>query len=161
MTNVYTAHWQSPMGLLRIAATDDAITEVVFADAPTPSQDQDHPLIAECIRQLDEYFAGNRTAFELPISPKGTEFERRMWRALCSIPHGTTVSYAQLAQRIDSPKAFRAVGSACGKNPIIIIIPCHRVLGSDGGIGGFSCGLFRKRALLALEGVQIRETVLA
>jgi methylated-DNA-[protein]-cysteine S-methyltransferase len=108
-------------------------------------------------QQLDQYFAGKRTSFDVALDLVGTEFQVQAWRALCRIPFGKTISYSQQAANIKKPKAFRAVGSANGKNPIPIIVPCHRVVASDGSLGGYSLGLKMKKQLLALEGVSEAE----
>jgi len=106
-------------------------------------------------QQLTEYFAGERTQFDLEIAPQGTPFQQRVWRALQSIPYGAVVSYGEVAQRIGMPKAARAIGQANGANPTPIVVPCHRVIAADGTIGGFSSGLATKRQLLAIERVRI------
>jgi methylated-DNA-[protein]-cysteine S-methyltransferase len=108
-------------------------------------------------RQLEEYFAGYRQNFDLPLDPGGTDFQRRVWRALLDIPYGKAVSYKELARRVDRPKGFQAVGQANGKNPLPILIPCHRVIAADGTLGGYSGGLDRKRFLLDLEGIPYKE----
>jgi methylated-DNA-[protein]-cysteine S-methyltransferase len=110
-----------------------------------------HPILLEAERQLGEYFAGGRTRFELPLEPRGSKFQKAVWRALTEIPFGHTRSYFDIAKRIGSPKACRAVGAANGKNPLPILIPCHRVIGRDGTLTGFGGGLHRKATLLALE----------
>lgn len=110
----------------------------------------------EVCRQLDEYFAGRRRRFELRLAPQGTAFQQAVWRALLEIPYGQTSSYGQLARCIARPKAVRAVGAANGANPIAVIIPCHRVIGSDGSLTGFGGGLARKELLLRLEGAWLR-----
>jgi methylated-DNA-[protein]-cysteine S-methyltransferase len=102
-------------------------------------------------RELDEYFAGRLRAFTTPIQPRGTPFQLQVWKALCTIPYGETISYGELARRIDHPRAVRAVGLANGSNPISIIVPCHRVIGSNGSLTGYGGGLPVKRALLELE----------
>ncbi len=109
------------------------------------------PLQEETARQLREYFEGKRKKFDLPIEPEGTEFQRRVWKALLKIPYGETKSYQEIAQEAGSPKGFRAVGMANHKNPIIIVIPCHRVIGKDGSLTGYGGGLELKEELLALE----------
>ena len=109
------------------------------------------PVIEEAARQIDEYFAGKRTVFDIPMLHIGTDFRKRVWAELLNIPYGTTISYGQLAQRIDMPTAVRAVANANGANPISIIVPCHRVIGSDGTLTGYGGGLTIKQALLALE----------
>lgn len=104
-------------------------------------------------RQLEQYFAGRRRSFDVPLDLRGTDFQLAAWRAMTRIPYGTTISYADQARSIGKPTAFRAVGSANGRNPVPIIVPCHRVLASDGTLGGYSLGLSMKRRLLSLEGV--------
>ena len=111
----------------------------------------DDALLHAAAQQLDEYFAGNRTSFDLPLDPVGTEFQLAVWRELTNIPFGQTTSYAQQARRIGNPKALRAVGAANGRNPLSIVVPCHRVIGTNGSVTGYAGGLERKRYLLALE----------
>lgn len=145
---------QSPMGPLTLFAEENRLTALTFGDFGG----YDHlPLFEEARRQLEEYFAGTRQNFDLSLDPGGTDFQRRVWRALTKIPYGKAISYGELARWADCPKGFRAVGQANGKNPLPIIIPCHRVIGADGSLGGYSEGLDRKRFLLDLEGIQYRE----
>ena len=163
-TPIKTMRLSTPVGELMLCADDDGLTHLVLPGAARPLQPagaeaddggQDiaihHHLLAAAT-QLDEYFAGERTSFELALDPQGTPFQRSVWFALADIPYGKTISYAELARRVGSPKAFRAVGQANGKNPLAIILPCHRVIASGGGIGGYGGGLPMKRELLALEG---------
>ncbi|HEV2213547.1 MAG TPA: methylated-DNA--[protein]-cysteine S-methyltransferase [Gammaproteobacteria bacterium] len=152
-------HWtlQSPVGELLLTGDRDALCGVNFQRGrhpekpPAESLESEAPF-RETIRQLMAYFAGRLQRFELPLQPRGTEFQLQVWQALCTIPYGETWSYGELARRIRRPAAFRAVGAANGQNPIPIIIPCHRVIGSDGSLTGFGGGLPIKRQLLALEG---------
>jgi methylated-DNA-[protein]-cysteine S-methyltransferase len=109
-------------------------------------------IMEETVTQLNEYFAGKRTEFDLPLELEGTEFQREVWTSLAEIPYGKTISYAELAMMVGRPSAFRAVGQANGANPIPIVLPCHRVVASGGGIGGYGGGLAMKRQLLSLEG---------
>ena len=147
-----THHHQSPVGILEIKAGDKAITEVnMLKKEPVKMQTSTNPVIVETCKQLDEYFAGKRQTFDLPLSTKGTPFQQTVWKQLQKIPYGRAISYSRLAQEINNPKACRAVGSANGKNPIPIIIPCHRVIASDGGLGGYTGGLDIKKQLLDLE----------
>ncbi len=156
---------ESPIGLLLIESNGDAITEITLPNKvgqvlprSTKSQDggaQKENVLDRAETQLSEYFAGNRTDFDLPIELDGTAFQREVWLALAEIPYGKTISYAELASMVGRPSAFRAVGQANGSNPIPIVLPCHRVIASGGGIGGYGGGLDVKRRLLALEGVQI------
>jgi methylated-DNA-[protein]-cysteine S-methyltransferase len=125
-----------------------------LAQAPGHPGPSRHPVLQAAERQLQDYFAGHRQAFDLPLDlSHGTPFQRQVWDALRDIPAGRTAGYAELAQRIDAPQAARAVGAAVGRNPISIIVPCHRVLGAGGSLTGYAGGLDRKRALLDLEGV--------
>lgn len=144
----------TPMGPLTLFAEENCLAALVFGDYGG----YDHlPLFEGTRRQLEEYFAGTRQNFDLPLNPSGTAFQRRVWRALLDIPYGTALSYRELARRADCPKGYRAVGQANGKNPIPILIPCHRVIGADGTLGGYSAGLDRKRFLLELEGISYQE----
>jgi methylated-DNA-[protein]-cysteine S-methyltransferase len=149
----------SPIGRLRLAADEAGLRSIDFLDASEP-----RPLPAEWVRdpgplrraaqQLDAYFAGALREFDLPLAPQGTEFQRRVWSGLCEIPYGATVSYSDLARRVGNPRACRAVGLANGRNPIPIVIPCHRVIGRNGTLVGYGGGLPIKQKLLALEGRQ-------
>jgi methylated-DNA-[protein]-cysteine S-methyltransferase len=154
----------SPVGELLLTTDGVALTAVFFerhragddarpATARRPrGRDDDHPVLAGARRQLQEYFAGERRAFDLPLAPAGTVFQRRVWTALLDIPYGATTSYGEIARRLGLPPgASRAVGLANGANPISIVIPCHRVIGADGSLTGYGGGLDRKRFLLDLE----------
>ena len=139
---------------LSIGANERGITRIHFHGAELPDcgpRDPRHPLIVEAARQLTRYFAGELHEFTLPLDLRGTDFQRRVWQALCEIPYGRTISYKELAARVGSPQGFRAAGSANGKNPVPIVVPCHRVIESGGGLGGFGGGLAYKRRLLDLE----------
>src|SRR3546814_636105 len=120
-----------------------------------------HPLLRQARQQLDEYFAGDRVTFDLPLAPRGTAFQCGVWQMLASIPYGDTISYAQLATRVGKPSATRAVGAANGRNPLPIVLPCHRVIGADGSLTGFGGGLPTKRFLLQLEGALPRDDLFA
>jgi methylated-DNA-[protein]-cysteine S-methyltransferase len=141
-----------PIGLLRLVSDGTAITELEMLDAsPSDGDTGACPVLEQAIAELEEYFAGKRRKFDVPLKPKGTEFQQRVWTQLQGIPYGQTISYRELATRVGDPKAVRAVGMANGRNPIGLIIPCHRVIGADGSLVGYSGGLDRKKALLALE----------
>jgi methylated-DNA-[protein]-cysteine S-methyltransferase len=149
----------SPIGELVIIASDDGLTGVWFPGkgsvAAAARDDERGPasaLLARASEQLADYFAGTRTTFDVPLDAGGTAFERRVWEALRTIPYGTTLSYGELARRLGDMRATRAVGAANGKNPIPIIVPCHRVIGANGALTGFGGGLDRKRWLLEHEG---------
>ncbi len=148
----------SPVGMLTLVADDDALVAILWErDGPTRVPVDplvaapDHPLLGEAQRQLDDYFAGRSTRFDLPLAFRGTDFQRRVWAALLTIPFGETRSYAEIARQIGRPDACRAVGAANGRNPISIVAPCHRVVGSSGALTGFAGGLAAKAYLLSLE----------
>ncbi|HET9106578.1 MAG TPA: methylated-DNA--[protein]-cysteine S-methyltransferase [Steroidobacteraceae bacterium] len=154
---LYWHEIDSPVGRLLLAGDGDSLIQVGFQSGPRPLQPPDGwradaaPFRA-AIAQLGEYFAGRRQAFDLPLAPRGTDFQRRVWNALRDIPYGRTISYGELARRIGNPGASRAVGLANGANPLPVLVPCHRVIGADGSLTGFGGGLPIKRRLLALEG---------
>ena len=143
----------TPIGELRLVASETGLREIHFPGRPhAPTELGETPVLDATRVQLAEYFAGTRTTFELPLELEGTPFQRQAWLALAGIPYGTTVSYAEQARRLGRPRAVRAVGAANGHNPIPIVLPCHRVVGSDGSLTGFGGGLGVKRALLEHEG---------
>jgi methylated-DNA-[protein]-cysteine S-methyltransferase len=147
------AYMDSPVGVLRLKADAEGLCEVHIlqaGEAVTPETPLS-ALLAEAIRQLEAYFRGERPSFDLPLAPEGTDFQRRVWVTLAGIPAGKTISYQELARRLGDPKCIRAAGTANGKNPIGIIIPCHRVIGSDGSLVGYAGGLPAKQWLLAHE----------
>jgi methylated-DNA-[protein]-cysteine S-methyltransferase len=157
----YRASLDSPVGLLHLVATDSALVALVWRIASTPQipfdeavTSADHPILRKTIAQLREYFVGDRHTFDIPLEFRGTDFQKRAWQALLSIPYGETRSYLDMAKRIGDPAAVRAVGAANGRNPISIIVPCHRVIGSSGELTGFGGGLPAKAKLLALESPQ-------
>ncbi len=144
----------SPIGRLVLAARHDQLVALHLpgSDDPLPIGDaRTTPILARTAHQLAEYFAGTRTAFDLALAPEGTAFQRRVWDALLAIPYGTTCSYGTIAQAIGRPAASRAVGAANGRNPIAIIVPCHRVIGANGTLTGYGGGLAAKQFLLAHE----------
>jgi methylated-DNA-[protein]-cysteine S-methyltransferase len=139
----------SPIGPLTLEANDEGLTRISFRVEET--EDKSSPLLALAIRQLDEFFAGKRTAFDVPLALRGTPFQLEVWHTLLRIPYGATRTYAQIAESIGRPAASRAVGAANGANPIPIIVPCHRVIGSNGSLTGFGGGIDVKRWLLDFE----------
>jgi methylated-DNA-[protein]-cysteine S-methyltransferase len=148
----------TPVGALRLVATPDALVAVLWEDdRPTRVKlgetitADDHPILTRAAAQLDEYFAGRRVTFDLPLAPAGTPFQQKVWQALTRIPFGLTASYRDLAVSVGSPDACRAVGAANGRNPLSIVVPCHRVIGATGKLTGFAGGLDAKRFLLNLE----------
>jgi methylated-DNA-[protein]-cysteine S-methyltransferase len=150
----FTTYYHSPVGLLKISGTADFISEVGFYDVSQKSvQNKKHlpPMMIQCIEQLIQYFNGERRFFELPLNQEGTPFQKQVWNELTSIPFGKTISYLELAIKTGDPKATRAVAAANGKNNIAIIVPCHRVIGSDKTLVGYGGGLWRKKWLLEHE----------
>ena len=148
----YTYNCNSPIGRIYIAESDGAITYLKFGRPPHDSREErETPLLLRAVEQLDEYFAGRRREFDLPLNPAGTEFQKKAWNALLTIPYGETRSYKEQADIVGNIKACRAVGAANGKNPISIFIPCHRVIGTNGTLTGYGGGIDIKKALLQLE----------
>lgn len=162
-TSIVQTRFQSPLGTMIVAATRQGLAGVWFEGqrhlppqlsepAVWPTQ-PDHPVLKKTIQQLTEYFAGRRTGFDVPLDLAcGTAFQQSVWQALLAIPQGGTASYGEVSVRIGQPAAVRAVGAAVGRNPVSIIVPCHRVLGANGSLTGYAGGLDRKTALLRLEG---------
>ena len=154
MSEQYTTYYHSPVGLLKISGTNDYISEVSFHDTsqkPEGTRKQLSPLLINCVEQLIQYFNGQRRQFELPINQPGTNFQQGVWNELVAIPFGKTISYLELARRTGDTKASRAVANANGKNEIAIIVPCHRVIGSNKELVGYGGGLWRKKWLLEHE----------
>ena len=156
-TTLSCLHMDSPIGVLTLVADGDGLCSIDFPPPePTPPgrlwQEGDGGVLPEARRQLGEYFDGRRRDFDLPLSPRGTDFQRQVWTALAAIPYGSTWSYRDIANRIGKPTATRAVGAANGRNPLPIVVPCHRVIGADGSLTGFGGGLPIKAFLLRLEG---------
>jgi methylated-DNA-[protein]-cysteine S-methyltransferase len=152
---------ESPLGPLLLAADETGLRNIEFVNGrrparPDPTWHEDPQPLQESVRQLHAYFAGELEIFDLPLVPVGTAFQLAVWRILCEIPYGETISYGELARRLGNPNASRAVGLANGANPIPIVIPCHRVIGSNGKLTGYGGGLPIKEKLLALERRQLR-----
>ena len=170
--SIVQTHFKSPLGPMVLAATTQGLAGLWFehqrhlpaalsAESSAlklwPSE-PDHPVLKRAIEQLTDYFTGSRMQFDLPLDLSGgTAFQQSVWQALLAIPQGTTASYGQISSRIGKPAAVRAVGAAIGRNPVSIIVPCHRVLGTNGSLTGYAGGLNRKTALLLLEGVLEKE----
>jgi methylated-DNA-[protein]-cysteine S-methyltransferase len=153
----------SPVGKLKLVGSHEGLAAILW-DNDRPgrvpltivAEDESHPVLVETERQLRQYFAGERRVFDLPLDFCGTEFQKKVWQALLTIPIGETRSYTEIAEQIGAPKAIRAVGAANGRNPISIIAPCHRVLGAAGDLRGFAGGLERKTYLLGFEGSETK-----
>jgi len=155
----YFDFYESPMGRMLIVATDQGLSGLYFADQKYYREvERDwprgvhHKIVRETARELKEYFAGTRKEFDVPLAAEGTPFQTSIWRAICSVKYGQSITYLELARRAGHPEAVRAAGTATGRNPITIIVPCHRIVGSDGSLTGYAGGLQRKRALQELEG---------
>jgi methylated-DNA-[protein]-cysteine S-methyltransferase len=155
MNKEYKAYYQSEIGLLEIVGTSKTINTIDFIEAEEKSENLAEidmpPMIVDCLTQLDEYFRGERQTFSFNLDPEGTEFQKVVWRQVTTIPYGQTASYLDIARLIGNEKAVRAVGAANGQNKIVIVIPCHRVVGSDGKLTGYGGGLWRKAWLLNHE----------
>jgi methylated-DNA-[protein]-cysteine S-methyltransferase len=163
---LFTSSMTSPVGLLRLFATERALTAIYLPNhqrAPvlTASPGEDHPVLLATRRQLEEYFAGTRTSFQLPLGPVGTPFQQTVWKALQEIPSGVTWSYAALARHVGREGSARAVGSANARNPVSIVVPCHRVVGANGTLTGYAGGLSAKQWLLEHERPRGAATLLA
>jgi methylated-DNA-[protein]-cysteine S-methyltransferase len=158
LDETYNTVCDSPVGALTVVASNAGLRSVLWPDDdpervafPAGEECPDHPVLAIAVTQLAEYFAGTRTTFDVPLDPVGTTFQQSAWKALRTIPFGETVSYGQQAERMGDKRKARAVGAANGRNPISIIVPCHRVVGSDGSLTGFAGGLHTKAWLLDHE----------
>lgn len=148
-------HHATPLGCLRLVSDGAHLVGIAFEGAGGSGPEdraQSDAVLTACRAQLDEYFAGRRARFDLPLAAPGTAFQRCVWEALATIPYGTTRSYGEVARMIGRPRAVRAVGAANGRNPLPVVVPCHRVVGSDGSLTGFAGGLAAKELLLRLEG---------
>jgi len=152
MNELQIAYYKSPIGYLKIAGSAEGIAAIDFLDEDAEATTNPAAGFEDCFRQLDEYFSHRRKTFSLKLIPQGTDFQKRVWNELLKIPYGQTVSYLDIAEALGDKKALRAVGAANGRNPIPIIIPCHRVIGRNGDLIGFGGGIWRKEWLLRHEG---------
>jgi methylated-DNA-[protein]-cysteine S-methyltransferase len=146
-----TVYCKTPIGIARLTGEDDFITSIYMLDEEFEIKPAETSILKEAIKQLDEYFAGERKVFDLPIKQKGSPFQEQVWDQLSKIAYGTTISYSQQSKLMNNPLGIRAIASANGKNNLIIVVPCHRVIGSDGSLTGFGCGVWRKKWLLEHE----------
>jgi methylated-DNA-[protein]-cysteine S-methyltransferase len=155
MSTSESCYLNTPVGWLRISADASGLTEISFIEDPPKTPQPVHlPHLKEAYRQLSEYFRGERMSFNLPLNPRGTDFQRSVWRTLTQVPFGTTISYKALAQEVGCPGGARAVGQANNRNPLPIVVPCHRVIGADGELAGYALGPEVKRTLLRIEGAE-------
>lgn len=150
-TKKFLAYYESPVGLIEVCGNESAVTTLNFVDTRLNGR-VSRPHLDDAVRQIDEYFQKKRRLFDLKLDLSGTAFQKMVWERLIDIPYGTTTTYREMAEDIGRPKAQRAVGAANGKNPVSIIVPCHRMIGSDRGLTGYGGGLWRKAWLLEHEG---------
>lgn len=151
MSDVYYDYYESPIGFVEVGGTSKSITSLYFVDLPRKEYES-HPTVGKAIQQVAEYFEGIRREFKIDISFSGTTFQERVWRQLLTVPYGHFASYQDIAKAIGKPKAVRAVGAANGRNPISLIVPCHRIIGKNRKLTGYGGGLWRKEWLLKHEG---------
>ncbi|KIL51349.1 methylated-DNA-[protein]-cysteine S-methyltransferase [Jeotgalibacillus alimentarius] len=169
MTSIYWAEFKYKQDCYQLAAVDgkvcyiggpeegyEALEKWAARYVPGAVMIESPEQMQPFINEFEDYFSGQKRIFDMPIEPKGTDFQQEVWQALLEIPYGETRTYADIAARVGRPKAFRAVGTAIGANPLLVVVPCHRVIAKDGGLGGFSAGLDVKRALHAVEGISLR-----
>ena len=150
---LYQTDITTPVGILRLSASDDALTRIELVRRASPEKSPLNDVLKRAVRELNEYFSGKRSSFSITVNFDGTDFQKRVWKALQRIPFGHTRSYGQIAHSIGKPAAVRAVGGACHRNPLMIIVPCHRVVGASGSLTGFGGGLPMKEWLLKHEGI--------
>lgn len=151
MTDGVLKHcWQTPIGFVEVTIKDDALCSIQLLNKSS-DHDDNHPLFAVIKKQLDEYIKGKRQSFDVPLKPEGTVFQKAVWKATQKIPYGKTKTYGEIAKSIGKPLAARAVGGALNKNPLLLVVPCHRIVGSDGSMTGFACGVNVKESLLTME----------
>jgi methylated-DNA-[protein]-cysteine S-methyltransferase len=157
---LFKTYYESPCGLIEVCASDVGISSILFVNNKV-GESIGSNIVSDCVTQLDEYFKKQRKIFSIPLDFQGTDFQKRVWTELLKIPFGKTISYLQLAIRLGDKKSIRAVGGANGKNPISIIVPCHRVIGTNGDLVGYSGGLDKKKWLLAHEGASVQQELFA
>ncbi len=158
MNELVLAHIQTPLGIATIKGNENGIAAIAIADEGVVSE-VIPSVLQEAVTQLQDYFDGKRTYFDFQLNPVGTEFQQKVWKGLCEIPFGKTMSYLELAKQLGDVKAIRAVASANGKNPLWIVVPCHRVIGTDGSLTGYAGGLWRKKWLLEHENPSAQQSL--
>ena len=159
VSNLQTTYYKTPIGTAKIIGDENGIQSISVIDDGIETSAETPVCLKDCITQLDEYFSGNRKEFDLKLNPQGTEFQQSVWKELLNISFGKSRTYLQQTKQIGDPKAIRAVASANGKNPIWIVIPCHRVIGSDGSLTGYAGGVWRKKWLLEHESGSKQQTL--
>jgi len=156
-SKIYTDYIDSPLGVVEFKSSDKGVTQAIFCGNKKGLIEMNHITVL-CKKQLLEYFDGKRTEFDIPLDPQGTEFQKSVWRCLSQIPYGEVYSYLDIAKMVNRPKGSQAVGGANGRNPISLIVPCHRVIGSNGSLTGYAGGIERKLWLLKHEGVKVKSS---
>lgn len=151
MESKETAYYKTPIGIAKIVGNENGVQAIIVLDKEIDFVQEIPASLKDCVKQLDEYFKGTRTNFDLKLNPQGTDFQKRVWDELLNVPFGKTRSYLEQSKKLGDVKAIRAVASANGKNPLWIVIPCHRIIGSDGSLTGYASGIWRKKWLLEHE----------
>jgi methylated-DNA-[protein]-cysteine S-methyltransferase len=151
MVETYIGYYASPIGIIEILTTNDSVCGIKFVDQAHTASKEIPPILQDSVKQLEDYFLGKRKIFDLKIETKGTPFQQKVWETIQQISFGKTTTYKKIAEQINNPKAIRAVGTAIGKNPILIVIPCHRIIATDGSLAGYAGGIERKSQLLNCE----------
>ncbi|WP_163100537.1 methylated-DNA--[protein]-cysteine S-methyltransferase [Peribacillus alkalitolerans] len=151
MIEEYKAYYNSPIGILEIIGTNQGVSSILFCEEERPLENNLPPVMVDCLNQMEEYFKGKRKEFTFKYTIHGTPFQQRVWDQLCNIPYGETSTYKVISEKIGNVKALRAVGNANGKNKLSIVVPCHRIIGSNGTLTGYAGGLWRKEWLLKHE----------
>lgn len=159
MESKQTAYYNTPIGIAKIIGDENGICAVTVLDETIEIIEETHSCLKDCVQQLDEYFKGNRTTFNLKLNPKGTDFQQKVWNELLQVPYGKTRTYLEQTKKLGDVKAIRAVASANGKNPLWIIIPCHRIIGSNGSLTGYAGGIWRKKWLLEHENPSTQQSL--
>jgi len=154
-----TAYYKTPIGIAKIIGDENGICAVTVLDETIEIIEESPSCLKDCVQQLDEYFKGNRTTFNLKLNPKGTDFQQKVWNELLQVPYGKTRTYLEQTKKLGDVKAIRAVASANGKNPLWIIIPCHRIIGSNGSLTGYAGGIWRKKWLLEHENPSTQQSL--
>ena len=159
MESNQTAYYKTPIGTAKIVGNENGISEVTVIDEAVETSAEIPEILKDCVQQLDEYFNRTRKQFDLKLNPQGTDFQKRVWEELLLVPYGITRTYLEQTKQLGDVKAIRAVASANGKNPIWIIIPCHRIIGSDGSLTGYAGGIWRKKWLLEHENPSTQQSL--
>ena len=159
MESNQTAYYKTPIGTAKIVGDENGISAIALIDECMEASIEIPEILKDCVQQLDEYFNGTRKQFELKLNPQGTDFQKRVWAALLLVPFGKTRTYLEQSKLLGDVKAIRAVASANGKNPIWILIPCHRIIGSDGSLTGYAGGIWRKKWLLEHENPSTQQSL--